>query len=332
MMAQRLQKKLNKLRWWILSGVFLMLIAIPWIHLYQTYRAAHVYDRLAVTEKIVYIVVDQTVKIITVLRKPFFEKAAPDLDAFKGSTWTGKVFGIKLSDPLATVGQAAASKSLVWTFLVTASIPIVLTIFFGRFFCGWLCPATLLYELNDNIASWLGKRRFPVARAKLNRHIKYGVLFLGLIISAAYGGIIFSLFYPPLLIGREINYVIIFGSFSAGMIFIFITLLFDMFVTRRGFCRVVCPGGALYSLLGKFRILRIQRNVNSCNDCAKCNAVCQFGLDPMHDNFGMECNNCSACIQVCPEDSLLFSIRITDVAYQGAGMKSKEAEKIVTGA
>ncbi len=326
-MAYRIQNNLNKLRWWVLSGVFLMLLALPFIHLYQTYKAAHAYDRLDTTEKMVYNVVEAGVKLITVLRKPFFERAVPDLDAFKGTTWSGKVFGYRMSDPLAVVGQTAASKGFYWLFIVTALIPVLLTILLGRFFCGWICPATLLYELNDNLASWLRKRDFPVAKQKLNRQIKYGVLLLGIVISAAYGGVIFTLFYPPLLIGREINYVIAFGSFSFGIILFIATLMFDTFVVRRGFCRSLCPGGALYSLLGKFRLLRIQRNVRTCNDCAKCNAACQFGLDPMHDDFGMECNNCSACIQACPEDSLLFSVRVSDIAFQGGGMQGRHAHQ-----
>jgi len=59
--------------------------------------------------------------------------------------------------------------------------------------------------------------------------------------------------------------------------------------------------------------------VENCNDCAKCNAVCEFGLDPLRDDFGQECNNCSACIAICPTDALTFAIRITDVPNQGPG-------------
>ncbi len=322
-MAHRIQNNLNRLRWWVLTGVFLMLLTLPFIHLYQTYKAAHAYDRLYATEKLVYNVVDAGVGLLTALRKPFFDNPRPDLDAFKGTPWSGKVFGYRLSDPLAVVGQSAAAKGFYWPFVLTAFFPVLLTLILGRFFCGWICPATLLYELNDNLSSWLRKRDMPVAKYKLNRQIKYGVLLVGIGMSAAYGGVIFTLFYPPLLIGREISYVVAFGSFSVGIIIFIVTLLFDMFVVRRGFCRTLCPGGALYSLLGKFRLVRIQRNVQSCTDCAKCNAVCQFGLDPMHDSFGMECNNCSACIQACPEDSLLFSLRASDAAFQGAGMKGR---------
>ena len=109
------------------------------------------------------------------------------------------------------------------------------------------------------------------------------------------------------------------GGFGAGAVFFVATLLFDLLVARRGFCRYLCPGGALYSLLGRYRLVRIRRVVETCNDCAKCNAVCEFGLDPLRDGFGQECTNCAACIAVCPTDALTFTIRPTDYPAQGPG-------------
>jgi ferredoxin-type protein NapH len=42
-----LWRHLNKLRGLTLSVVFMMLIALPFIHVYQTYVAAYAYDLLA---------------------------------------------------------------------------------------------------------------------------------------------------------------------------------------------------------------------------------------------------------------------------------------------
>ena len=125
--------------------------------------------------------------------------------------------------------------------------------------------------------------------------------------------------YPPAIIGRELYYVVALGGFGAGMVFFLATLLFDLLVSRRGFCRYLCPGGALYSLIGRYRLLRIRRIVETCNDCAKCNAVCEFDLDPLRDGFGQECNNCTACMAICPTDALTFVIRPSDYPAQGPG-------------
>jgi ferredoxin-type protein NapH len=305
-------KHLNKLRWISLGTVFIMLIIIPTLGLYQTYVAAHAYDLLTTGEKRLY----DTVEFLT---SPILTDPENDLDAIKGTTWSGTFFGLKLSDPLAVLGQMAAGLELYWPFILTGLIPVILTVILGRFFCGWICPATFLYELNTNLGAWLYRAGVPIGNRHFDRRIKYLVLIIGLVLSAATGSVLVAAIYPPAVVGREIYYAIALGGFGAGAVFFILTLLFDLLVARRGFCRYLCPGGALYSLLGRYRLLRIKRDVKQCNDCAKCNAICEFELDPMKDGFGQECNNCTACIAICPTNALEFNINYKDLPYQGPG-------------
>ena len=305
-----LWRHLNKLRWVTLATVFAMLLLLPFLHLYQTYLAAHAYDLLAPSEKNLYDLMEQ-------LTSPFVADPEKQLDVIKGNTWSGTFWGVQLSDPLAIAGHIAAGLKLYWPYLLTGLIPVFATILFGRFYCGWICPATFLYELNTNVGVLLRKAGLHVGIKKYDRRLKYVVLALGLVLSGVTGSIVFSAFYPPLLVGREIYYAVALGGFGGGSVFFVLTLLFDLLVARRGFCRYLCPGGALYALLGRYRIFRIRRIVETCNDCAKCTAVCEFGLDPLRDQFGQECNNCSACIAVCPTDAMTFYVSPKDIGYQG---------------
>ena len=305
-------RHLNKLRWVSLISVFLILVLLPYISVYQSYVAAHAYDLLTPPERNLY-------DAMEMLTTPFVDDPEHDLDAIKGTTWSASIFGLKLSDPLSVVGQISASLEIYSPFLITALIPIIITLIFGRIFCGWICPATLLYELNTNMAAWLHRAGLPTGNRHFDRRLKYLVLIIGGILSMVTGSVLFAAIYPPAIIGREIYYAIALGGFGAGAVFFVLTLLFDLMVARRGFCRYVCPGGALYSLLGRYRLFRIQRKVDTCNDCAKCTAVCEFELDPMRDGFGQECNNCTACIAVCPTDALVFKINVKDITYQGPG-------------
>ena len=116
---------LNKLRWATLSLVFAMLVLLPFLHVYQTYVAAHAYDLLSPSEQRLY-------DVMEALTAPFTEDPAEDLDAVKGNTWSGTFWGLKLSDPLAALGQAAAGHTLYWPFLLTALIPVAFTVVFGR--------------------------------------------------------------------------------------------------------------------------------------------------------------------------------------------------------
>lgn len=314
----RARRHLNKLRWISLSVVWLVLLLLPFLYLYQTYVAAHAYDLLTNSERAIYDAMEW-------LTGGFVSDPANDLDALKGSTWSGHLFGLALSDPLAVLGQIAAGLDLYWPWIATAALPVLATLVLGRFFCGWVCPATLLYELTDNLGSWLRRAGVPVSRRRLDRRLKYLVLAVGLVLSAVAGSVLFAAIYPPAIIGREIYYIVAGGGFSGAMLFLILTLLFDLMVARRGFCRYVCPGGALYSILGRYRLVRIRRERAQCNDCAKCNAICQFGLDPLHDDFGQECNICTACMAVCPTDALYFKVSLHDMAYQGAGLLTHPA-------
>ncbi len=315
-----LWKHLNKFRWIVLSVVFLMLIYLPFAHVYQTFVASFSYDLLDPSEK-------ELFDLMEAMTSPFVTDPATDLDAIKGNTWAGNFFGYKISDPLAVLAQMAAGLNLYWPFILTGLIPVVLTLIFGRFFCGWICPATFLYELNTILSLWLQSMGIKTGRKRFDRRLKYGVLAIGIAISAITGSVLISMIYPPAILGREIYFGIALGGFGAGLVFFVLTLLFDLLVSRRGFCRYVCPGGALYSLLGRFRLFRIKRIVEECNDCAKCNAVCEFGLDPLRDDFGQECNNCTACIAICPTDALTFSIKVSDDENQGPGHLGKAYKK-----
>ncbi|MDP6815792.1 MAG: 4Fe-4S binding protein, partial [Alphaproteobacteria bacterium] len=257
--------------------------------------------------------------VMEALTAPFVDDPAEQLDAIKGTTWSATFWGLQLSDPLAVLGQSAAGRGLHWPFLLTALIPVAATIVFGRFFCGWICPATLIYELNSNFASWLRWAGLEPGNRQFDRRLKYGVLVIGVALSAITGSIVVAAAYPPAIIGREMYYAIAQVGLGVGSAVFLATMLFDLLVARRGFCRYLCPGGALYALLGRYRLVRIRRIVETCNDCAKCNAVCEFGLAPMTDGFGQECNNCAACMAICPTDAMTFMIRPSDLPQQGPG-------------
>lgn len=319
-MGSLIRRHLNSLRWLVLTLVFAMLVLLPFLHLYQTYHAAHAYDLLEPGEKQIY----DSMEWLTAW---LLDDPVNQLDAVKGTTWSGNFGSLQLSDPLAVLGQVAASLSLYWPFIASALIPLVATLLFGRFYCGWICPATFLYELNTVLALWLQRFGIKTGQRRFDRRLKYLVLALGLVVSAITGSVLVSMIYPPAIIGRELYFGIALGGVGAGLSFFVLTLLFDLLVSRRGFCRYLCPGGALYSLLGRYRLFRIRREVAQCNDCAKCNAVCEFGLDPLRDHFGQECNNCSACMAVCPTDALRFRAALRDLPNQGPGHLGKQYRK-----
>ena len=82
-------------------------------------------------------------------------------------------------DPLASLMTAISTLTL-FTGLLWSLIIIVLTIFFGRFFCGWICPLGTINQLCSTFKSErksrLGKNLINSNRHHSYQKIKYYIL------------------------------------------------------------------------------------------------------------------------------------------------------------
>ncbi|MBT3822135.1 MAG: 4Fe-4S binding protein [Nitrospinaceae bacterium] len=230
--------------------------------------------------------------------------------------------GYFVIDPLNALGALVAGGG-VGKILLAALPFLVLTALLGRVFCGWLCPVHFLLEMGDSLRSLLTRFGVPVRNFRLKRTMKYAVLGFGVVSTLGLGAQIFPLIYPPAVLGRQLFELIFFGSLGAGFLFLIALALAEIFLSRRLWCRYLCPGGGLYSLLGYFRRVSIQRNKSACDDCGDCNQVCAFGLSPMTDATGIECTSCLECVRVCAVDALVF--RFEPELRRRAGSEAAES-------
>jgi ferredoxin-type protein NapH len=224
----------------------------------------------------------------------------------RGSVWTFKAGNVVVSDPLAGVDFAMASRTAWDPFFLTLLIPILLTLLLGRVFCGWICPADLLFEFASKLRAIAGIE----TNIQFSRLTKYAILGIGAVAAFWLGTQVFAEVYPPRVLSGELYLWISFGLFGAGTWFLLAIVVFEVFVSERFWCRYVCPGGALYSLLGRYRLLRIKVKQSACTSCEKCQPVCEFGLDPMRGEMGQECNNCGLCIRACAPKALVYQISL----------------------
>lgn len=99
-------------------------------------------------------------------------------------------------DPLVGLGTLLTTRTL-YAGLIWGLATVVLTIFLGRFFCGWVCPFGAIHQF----VGFLGRRRLKItAKIKANRFrkaqvIKYYILIF--LLSAAAGDLIADLFRLP---------------------------------------------------------------------------------------------------------------------------------------
>lgn len=235
----------------------------------------------------------------------------------KGSVWTVDIYGFKMSDPLAAVESTVLSLSFYGPLLLSILIPVILTVLLGRFFCGWLCPMHLLLELNDKIRKLLSKFGYNTRDIPFSRNAKFVVLVIGLVIAFFMGLPLLSLIYPPAVISREIIYKIYRGFWGTGLLMLGTICFIELILSRRWWCKYICPGGAIYCLLSKFKILGIKRNDDNCTQCGKCDPVCPYDLKPMTKELRTECDQCGLCIAACEFSALDRTITIPNAKKNG---------------
>lgn len=220
-------------------------------------------------------------------------------------------------DPLVALSTALASRTLA-PHLLWAIPLVLLTLVFGRFFCGWICPMGVLH----NAISWLVRPRRAVERIALNtsrpiQRVKYLVLavMLGM---AAMGSTQVGLLDPIASTWRGLSTALLpaVGNATGGdrhfqfgvlIAVVFFGALALNLVWPRFYCRALCPLGALLGLLSKFSLFRISRRSEACTNCKLCTAECSGAADPMGTCKTAECMLCLNCIGACRQSAITYS-------------------------
>lgn len=217
---------------------------------------------------------------------------------------------------------------------------LFLTVFLGRFFCGWICPLGTSLDLTGRLI----KSPSNKISSKFNRwrYLKFAILS-ATILSAFFSINLWSYFDPLAVFNRALTVVLyplttlftestilklsevpfledaaywfydIFKAFimPEDQIFLqqvfWIGLLFAGILaaekfSRRFWCRYLCPAGAWLGLLSQFRFY--ERIVGkSCPVCNKCQVECKMNAIPDQEiarTSKVECIECFNCGALCP--------------------------------
>jgi ferredoxin-type protein NapH len=250
--------------------------------------------------------------------------------AFRGGPWSAELFGFSMTDPLGGLESIFARKQIAAVLAISLIIPVVLTLLFGRIFCSWICPMGLILEITDKLRKVLKFLEIKTYNVKFTRGTKFAMLGVGLITTAILSVPIMGYIYPPAIISRELHDLVftlfdraeaeLLGISLVGLTWMSLILLgiilFEVLVSRRWWCRYICPGGGVYILLGIKRPLRVQLSESKCTRCVDCVVACPMGLNPMNNQMGAECDNCGACISSCHDDALKYALAINDVPQE----------------
>lgn len=223
---------------------------------------------------------------------------------------------LPLTDPYVLL-QSLFAGHLAETVAVSGAAIVLVFYFFvgGRAYCSWVCPLNIVTDSANRL-----RDRFKLkGGASFSRATRYWLLVMTLLLAAFSGTIMWELINPVSITFRGL----IFGL-GLGWLMILAVFIFDLFISRQGWCGHLCPVGAFYSLVGKYSLLRISAsNRQQCDDCMDCFTVCpekqviapalkgaDKGLGPVI--FSANCTNCARCIDVCAKNVFEFTTRFNN--------------------
>ncbi|WP_423792147.1 4Fe-4S binding protein [Methanocaldococcus indicus] len=181
---------------------------------------------------------------------------------------------------------------------------IVLTLLFGRVFCGWMCPFGFLMELSYKLRAKIYKlKKLPKVSEELHNkliYFKYLVMILSLVLTYYLATYAFCKVCP---IGFLTN---LYGTVIS--LIILITFLIASFFLPMTFCRYFCPLGAFLSIFS-IRPLFILKTNNNCVKCRLCEFKCPMQIKITENVNQKECIRCFECKSSCKKGGISFSIK-----------------------
>ncbi len=232
----------------------------------------------------------------------------------KGTLASSLTLGIlPLSDPFIELQSLLAGHLPQLTAITGALIVLAgYLLVGGRVYCSWVCPINPV----SDAAFWLHRRLGLGKGWQPRRATRVWLLGLALAGSAVTGTVFWEFVNPVTVFHRALVYGLAGGWFVVLAIF-----LFDLFVSRRGWCSHLCPVGAFYGQLNRFALLKISaKGRAACDNCMDCFAVCPEphvitpalrGTEPDRSPVirHFDCTNCARCIDVCAKDVFAFALR-----------------------
>jgi len=230
-----------------------------------------------------------------------------------------KIYGETLSPFELNEAMFTIEQGIITVGTILLGILLLSVLLFGRFFCSWACHILALQDLS----TWLLKKA----------HIKPKSIRSRILPLVAVGALLYMFVWPTILRMYEgsnwAGFRVLtdrqgFGSLTSSyftrilpgplmttLTFITVGLLAVLFLGSRGFCRFVCPYGALFALLDRFSPAGIQLK-GQCDGCGYCTAACTSNIQVHHEIqvhgrvVSPTCMKDLDCVMSCPKDAISF--------------------------
>ncbi len=241
-------------------------------------------------------------------------------------------------DPLAALTTMLSARSVLWHVLLWAVPVLALAVFFGRAFCGWVCPLGTCIDGCDRLTRTRRERR--TASEVSWPRLKYYIL-AGLAVTALLGAqaawfldplplltraLTLGVFAPVQWMAQSLERLPLAGPALESVVrpvlpeaqshfrsnlaalLILAAVLAGGVLSRRFWCRSLCPLGALLGIIARVSVFR--RKVSAaCRECTLCRVDCRMeavaGSGQVNDPS--ECIYCYSCATDCPRDAVCIA-------------------------
>ncbi|MBD3315493.1 MAG: 4Fe-4S binding protein [Chitinivibrionales bacterium] len=208
-------------------------------------------------------------------------------------------------NPLVGILTSVATRAPVFPALAVGIVVLIVTVLLGRVFCGGVCPLGAVIDFSDRylFRRMRSSRRRP---PKYLRRLKYILLTVSLV--GALSGVLYPLFFDPILLATRIATLVILplgrivmidmhglvkplldaaGAYrlslitlrsplyygTLGALALALVIIGGGFWDRRFWCQYLCPSGAFFGLLSRFALFRRKVDYDNCSDCKRCAAT-----------------------------------------------------------
>lgn len=276
----------------------------------------------------------RTLRYVTVLGVLAIYIVGVVLNTGLGSLCAFGVDSIAAICPVGILETAIADRIFLPLPVIVLLVIIVLSVIFGRSFCGWVCPVPLTRKAitgKGEAAVWEKERNHrntnlgcascdgsscakididqkqgskKITPLSKNSKTALGVLAITLITTLIFGFPVFCLVCPVGLVFATIFAVIRLVAFNELVVdlLIFPALIIIELVVLRKWCATLCPIGAFLGLLSRFgKTFRPTVNTDVClatskgSSCDACHQACGFDIDLVRATGTGNIADCTRC-------------------------------------
>jgi ferredoxin-type protein NapH len=249
--------------------------------------------------------------VLAVVNLLFIASFQLDVQLVEGALTGSRFVGFHMADLNSALQVMLAFKHVLINLLIgTVTVGLFWWLMGGRSFCSWICPYHLIAEWVEMLHLKLREKGLALD-IRFDRRTRTVLWLVFALLAFLTGYTVYETISPTGILSRALIY----GP-GVALVWVALILLFELFVSRRAWCRYACPIGLTYGLVGASSPMKVRYDLSKCFHDGACRKVCLVphvlevtkagrALTPFVD-LGADCTRCGRCVDVCPTDALTY--------------------------